>query len=43
MKLTVISKDKVNELSKDFEILNIEKFEEGGFPRKLFKVTTKKK
>jgi len=37
------SKDKVNELSKDFEILNIEKFEEGGFPRKLFKVTTKKK
>jgi len=25
------------------EILNIEKFEEGNFPRKLFKVTAKKK
>ena len=37
------SKDKINQLSKDFEILNIEKFEEGSFPRKLFKVTTKKK
>ena len=30
------SKDKVNQLSKDFEILDIEKFEEGKFPRKLF-------
>ena len=37
------SKDKVNQLSKDFEILDIEKFEEGSFPRKLFKVITKKK
>ena len=37
------SKDKVNHLSKDFEILNIEKFEEGKFPRKLFKVMLKKK
>ena len=37
------SKDKVNHLSKNFEILNIEKFEEGSFPRKLFKVTAKKK
>ncbi len=37
------SKDKINQLSKDFEILNIEKFEEGNFPRKLFKVTAKKK
>ena len=37
------SKDKINQLSKDFEILNIEKFEEGSFPRKLFKVTAKKK
>jgi len=37
------SKDKINQLSKDFEILNIEKFEEGSFPRKLFKVTVKKK
>ena len=37
------SKDKVNQLSKDFQILDIEKFEEGSFPRKLFKVITKKK
>ena len=37
------SKDKINHLSKNFEILNIEKFEEGSFPRRLFKVTAKKK
>ena len=37
------SKDKVNQLSKGFEILNIEKFEEGKFPRKLSKVVLKKK
>ena len=37
------SKDKINRLSKNFEILNIEEFEEGSFPRKLFKVTAKKK
>ena len=37
------SKDKINQLSKGFEILDIEKFEEGKFPRKLFKVTLKKK
>jgi len=37
------SKGKVNQLSNGFEILNIEKFEEGSFPRKLFKVTVKKK
>ena len=37
------SKDKINKLSKGFEILEIEKFEEGKFPRKLFKVTLKKK
>ena len=36
------SKDKVNELSKGFKILNIEKFEEGSFPRKLYIVTLKK-
>ncbi len=36
------SKDKVNELSKGFKILNIEKFEEGPFPRKLYIVTLKK-
>jgi len=37
------SKDKINHLSKGFEILDIEKFEEGKFPRKLFRVTLKKK
>ena len=37
------SKDKVNQLSKGFEILNTEKFEEGNFPRKLFKVVLRKK
>ena len=37
------SRDKINQLSKGFEILNIEKFEEGKFPRKLFKVILKKK
>ena len=37
------SKNKINQLSKGFEILDIEKFEEGKFPRKLFKVTLKKK
>ena len=37
------SKNKVNNLSKGFEILDIEKFDEGKFPRKLFRVITKKK
>ena len=37
------SKDKINLLSKGFEILDIEKFEEGKFPRKLFIVIQKKK
>ena len=36
------SKEKVNQLSKGFKILNIEKFEEGRFPRKLFIVKNKK-
>ena len=36
------SKQKVNQLSKGFEVLNIEKFEEGNFPRKLFLVKNKK-
>ena len=36
------SKEKVNQLSKGFEILNIEKFEEGKFPRKLFIVKNRK-
>ena len=37
------SKNKINQLSKGFQILNIENFEEGKFPRKLFKVILKKK
>ena len=36
------SKDKVNQLSKGFDILDIEKFEEGKFPRKLFIVKNRK-
>ena len=36
------SKDKVKQLSKGFRVLNIEKFEEGKFPRKLFLVKNKK-
>ena len=37
------SKKKIKSLSKGFAIINIERFEEGTFPRKLFKVTLKKK
>ena len=37
------SKKKIKSLSKGFAIINIERFEEGTFPRKLFKVTSKKK
>ena len=36
------SKEKVNQLSKGFSVLGIEKFEEGTFPRKLFMVKNKK-
>ena len=36
------SKEKVNQLSKGFEVLDIKKFEEGKFPRKLFLVKNKK-
>ena len=36
------SKEKVNQLSKGFKVLSIEKFEEGTFPRKLFMVKNKK-
>ena len=36
------SEDKVKQISKGFKILDIEKFQEGKFPRKLFKVTLKK-
>ncbi|SDC42064.1 MULTISPECIES: class I SAM-dependent methyltransferase [unclassified Candidatus Frackibacter] len=37
------SKEKVKELAKGFEIVDIDEFEEGGLPRKLFQVTLKKK
>ena len=37
------SKEKVRQIADDFNIINIEKFEEGTFPRKLFKVILKKK
>ena len=36
------SKDKVKKISKGFKVLDIEKFEEGKFPRKLFIVKNKK-
>ena len=37
------SEEKVKNLTDGFDILNIEKFEEGSFPRKLFMVTLRKK
>ena len=37
------SEEKIKNLSNGFDILEIEKFEEGTFPRKLFKVTLIKK
>ena len=37
------SEEKIKKLSNGFNILKIEKFEEGSFPRKLFKVTLEKK
>jgi len=37
------SEDKVRQIADGFNIINIEKFEEGNFPRKLFRVTLKKK
>jgi len=36
------SKEKIKQLSNGFEIVNIENFEEGAFPRKLSRVTLKK-
>ena len=36
------SKKKIRNLTDGFNIINIEEFEEGTFPRKLFKVTLKK-
>ena len=37
------SKEKIKSLSNGFNILKIEKFEEGSFPRKLFRVVLEKK
>jgi SAM-dependent methyltransferase len=37
------SEEKVREITNGFDVINIEKFEEGMFPRKLFRVTLKKK
>ena len=37
------SEEKVRQITDGFNVLNIESFEEGKFPRKLFKVILKKK
>ena len=37
------SREKVNELAKGYEILGVDEFEEGPLPRKLFRVTLRKK
>ena len=37
------SKEKIKDLSEGFDILDIESFDEGSFPRKLFRVIQKKK
>ena len=37
------SKEKIKQLSTGFEIVSIDSFEEGSFPRKLFRVTLRKK
>ena len=37
------SRDKINQLVKGFGILSVEEFEEGSFPRKLFRVILEKK
>ncbi len=37
------SREKVELLAKGYEIISIDEFEEGGLPRKLFRVTLKKK
>jgi SAM-dependent methyltransferase len=37
------SEEKVREITNGFDVINIKKFEEGMFPRKLFRVTLKKK
>lgn len=37
------SKEKVQHLAKGYEIVGVDEFEEGGLPRKLFRVTLRKK
>jgi len=37
------SKEKVEHLAKGFEIVRLDEFEEGPLPRRLFRVTLKKK
>lgn len=37
------SRDKVEHLAKGFEIVSVDEFEEGALPRKLFRVTLRKK
>ncbi len=37
------SRDKVEHLARGFEIVSIDEFEEGTVPRKLFRVTLRKK
>jgi len=41
--LHFFSKKKVEHLAKGFEIVSIDEFEEGGLPRRLFRVTLRKK
>lgn len=36
------SKEKIEHLSKGYEIVNVEEFEEGDLPKKLFMVTLRK-
>ena len=36
------SKEKVEHLAKGFEILSVDEFEEGGLPKRLFRVTLRK-
>ncbi|MDR0477733.1 MAG: class I SAM-dependent methyltransferase [Desulfobulbaceae bacterium] len=36
------SKEKIDELAAGYEVLDIHQFEEGGLPRKLFRVTMEK-
>jgi hypothetical protein len=37
------SREKLEHLAKGYEIVNVDEFEEGRLPRKLFRVTLRKK